>query len=102
MKDFVMTLLASDKTSNATGNRIIFIFEIIMMVVSVGMIIIGLLQNKKSQTGLSALNGGNEELFSNSKERGADRTFSIWMLSLGIAFFVATIIICILTNTILK
>lgn len=77
MKDLLINFLADDKTANTTGNRVIFIFEIIMMVVSIGMIIIGMLQNKKSQTGLSALNGGNEELFSNSKERGSDRTFSI-------------------------
>jgi len=75
--------------------------EILIMVVSIIMITVGLLQNKKSQTGLSALNGGNDELFSNSKERGSEKVFSIWMLSLGIIFFLATVIICILTNTIL-
>jgi preprotein translocase subunit SecG len=51
--------------------------EILMMVLSIVMIAIGLFQNKKSQTGLSALNGGNDELFSNSKERGTERVFSI-------------------------
>ncbi|ATG97825.1 preprotein translocase subunit SecG [Mesoplasma lactucae] len=95
-------MATTDNSANATANRIILAFEIVMMVISVAMIIVGLLQNKKSQTGLSALNGGNEELFTNSKERGADKVFSIWMLSLGIAFFVITLVICILTNTILK
>jgi len=94
-------LLASNGT-NYTANRIVLGFEIAIMIVAVAMIVIGLLQNKKSQTGLSALNGGNEELFTNSKERGADKVFSIWMLSLGIVFFVITLVICILTNTILK
>jgi len=75
--------------------------EILIMVVSIIMITVGLLQNKKSQTGLSALNGGNDELFSNSKERGSEKVFSIWMLSLGIIFFLTTLVICILTNTIL-
>lgn len=101
MLQTMISFLADDKTAKATQNTIVFAFEIVVMIISVIMIVIGLLQNKKSQTGLSALNGGNEELFSNSKERGMDRTLSIWMLSLGIVFFVATLIICILTNTIL-
>ncbi|WP_031542562.1 preprotein translocase subunit SecG [Mesoplasma photuris] len=85
----------------STGSIVVFTFEILMMVVSIMMIVIGLFQNKKSQTGLSALNGGNEELFSNSKERGMDKVLSIWMLSLGIAFFVITLVVCIVTNTVL-
>jgi preprotein translocase subunit SecG len=48
------------------------------------------------------LNGGNDELFTNSKERGADKVFSVWMLILGIVFFIITMVICILTNTVLK
>ncbi|WP_035358769.1 preprotein translocase subunit SecG [[Acholeplasma] multilocale] len=87
--------------TSSTAKSVILAFEILAMVVSIIMIIIGLLQNKKSQTGLSALNGGNEELFSNSKERGMDKILSIWMLSLGIVFFVITLVVCILTNTIL-
>ncbi|AXK50753.1 preprotein translocase subunit SecG [Spiroplasma alleghenense] len=83
-------------------NTLIMVFEIFAMIIALIMIAVGLIQNKKSQTGLSALNGGNDELFSNSKERGLDKTMSIWMFSLGIALFVITIIICILTNTILK
>ncbi len=83
-------------------NTLIMVFEIFAMIVALIMIAVGLIQNKKSQTGLSALNGGNDELFSNSKERGLDKTMSIWMFSLGISLFVITIIICILTNTILK
>ncbi|ATZ19025.1 preprotein translocase subunit SecG [Williamsoniiplasma somnilux] len=85
----------------ATNNGLILAFEIIAFVVSIAMIAVGLIQNKKSQTGLSALNGGNEELFSNSKERGIERILSICMLSFGAVLFIATIIICILTNTIL-
>jgi len=86
----------------SAGRIAVFTLEIVMMVVSIVMIVIGLLQNKKSQTGLSALNGGNDELFTNSKERGADKVFSIWMLALGIVFFIITMVICILTNTVLK
>ncbi|WP_338970095.1 preprotein translocase subunit SecG [Spiroplasma endosymbiont of Labia minor] len=92
-----MILLASVAES---ANKVIFVFEIIALIIGVCMIIVGLVQNKQAQTGLSALNGGNEELFSNSKERGLDKVMSIWMMSLGIILFVMTIIICILTNTI--
>ncbi|AEM68509.1 preprotein translocase subunit SecG [Mycoplasma putrefaciens] len=83
------------------GRQLILAFEILVMIISLLMIVIGLVQNKQSQTGLSALNGGNEELFSNSKERGLDKTLSIWMLSLGIVFFVLSLTICIITNTML-
>ncbi|AUM62327.1 preprotein translocase subunit SecG [Spiroplasma monobiae] len=90
-----MNLLAS-----TTANQIILGFEILALIVSVFMIIIGLIQNKSSQTGLSALNGGNDELFSNSKERGMDKTTSIWMFSLGITLFIITIAIGIISNTV--
>ncbi|WP_036269018.1 preprotein translocase subunit SecG [Mesoplasma seiffertii] len=96
MLNTVINLFAS-----STGSKIILGLEIVAMIVAVVMVIVGLLQNKKSQTGLSAINGGNEELFSNSKERGMDKTLSIWMLSLGIVFFIVALVICILTNTIL-
>lgn len=87
--------------SVTTNNSIILAFEILAFVISIIMIIVGLIQNKKSQTGLSALNGGNEELFSSSKERGLEKVLTVTMLSLGIILFVATIIVCILTNTII-
>ncbi|AKX33734.1 preprotein translocase subunit SecG [Spiroplasma litorale] len=96
-----MNLLAT-ASQKELSNQIILVFEIIALIVSILMIVVGLIQNKSSQTGLSALNGGNDELFSNSKERGTDKTMSIWMFSLGIILFVVTIVIGIITNTILK
>ncbi|AUF83832.1 preprotein translocase subunit SecG [Mesoplasma syrphidae] len=96
MINAVISLFASN-----IGSKVILGLEIVAMIVAIIMVIVGLLQNKKSQTGLSAINGGNEELFSNSKERGMDKTLSIWMLSLGIVFFIVALVICILTNTIL-
>ncbi|QEH61310.1 preprotein translocase subunit SecG [Spiroplasma chinense] len=83
------------------GEWIILSMEISALVVSILMIIVGMIQNKSSQTGLSALNGGNDELFSNSKERGLDKTLSNWMFSLGIIMFVITMTIGIVTNTVL-
>ncbi|WP_338985235.1 preprotein translocase subunit SecG [Spiroplasma endosymbiont of Diplazon laetatorius] len=97
-----MILLAATGSQKVLANQIILGFEILALVVAILMIIIGLVQNKSSQTGLSALNGGNDELFSNSKERGIDKTTSIWMMSLGITLFVITIAIGIITNTVLK
>ncbi|WP_338983640.1 preprotein translocase subunit SecG [Spiroplasma endosymbiont of Othius punctulatus] len=79
----------------------VFILEVICMIIAIVMIIVGLVQNKKSQTGLSALNGGNDELFANSKERGLDKTLSQVMFGLGISLALISIIMAILTNVIL-
>nr|VZR98427.1 putative protein-export membrane protein SecG [Mycoplasma feriruminatoris]VZS00677.1 putative protein-export membrane protein SecG [Mycoplasma feriruminatoris] len=95
---FMINLLAS---TTKLAQQLILGFEIFIFIIAFIMIAIGLLQNKQSQTGLSALNGGNEELFSNSKERGLDKTLSIWMLVLGIIFFIIALIISIITNTLL-
>ncbi|AAT75424.1 MULTISPECIES: preprotein translocase subunit SecG [Mesoplasma] len=84
--------------SSATAQIVILVIEIIAMIASIIMILIGIFQNKNSQSGLSALNGGNDELFSNSKERGLDKTLSTWMMSLGIIFFIVALAACILTN----
>lgn len=83
------------------ANTIIYVFEIIALIVSIIMIIIGLLQNKKAQTGLSALNGGNDELFANSKERGLDQTLSIFMLAFGSTLLIITLLINLLTKVLL-
>ncbi len=79
-------------------NVTVFALEVIALIVAIMMIIVGLLQNKKAQTGLSALNGGNEELFMVTKERGLDRTLSRVMLTLGIVIFVITFLIVMFTN----
>ncbi|AVN58679.1 preprotein translocase subunit SecG [Mesoplasma florum] len=84
--------------SSATAQIVILVIEIVAMIASIIMILIGIFQNKNSQSGLSALNGGNDELFSNSKERGLDKTLSTWMMSLGIIFFIVALAACILTN----
>ncbi|ASZ08829.1 preprotein translocase subunit SecG [Mesoplasma chauliocola] len=84
--------------SSSTAQIIILVIEIVAMIVSIIMILIGIFQNKNSQSGLSALNGGNDELFSNSKERGLDKTLSNWMMTLGIIFFTVALTACILTN----
>ena len=97
-----MVKFLSIDINQTTANKIILAFECIALIVGILMIIIGILQNKESQTGLAALNGGNEELFANSKERGKEKVLSIIMLTLGIILIVTTIVILILTNTILN
>ncbi|ATZ20594.1 preprotein translocase subunit SecG [Mesoplasma coleopterae] len=84
--------------NSSTAQIIVLVIEIVAMIVSIIMILIGIFQNKNSQSGLSALNGGNDELFSNSKERGLDKTLSTWMMTLGIIFFIVALAACILTN----
>lgn len=84
--------------SSSTAQIIVLVIEIVAMIVSIIIILIGIFQNKNSQSGLSALNGGNDELFSNSKERGLDKTLSTWMMTLGIIFFVVALAACIITN----
>lgn len=87
--------------SDETANKIILAFECLALIAAIIMIIVGIFQNKESQTGLAALNGGNEELFANSKNRGKEKIFSIIMLSVGSFLIISTIIILILQNTIL-
>ncbi|ATZ17677.1 preprotein translocase subunit SecG [Mesoplasma melaleucae] len=84
--------------SSSTAQIMVLVVEIVAMIVSIIMILIGIFQNKNSQSGLSALNGGNDELFSNSKERGLDKTLSNWMMTLGIIFFIVALAVCIITN----
>ncbi|WP_381414835.1 preprotein translocase subunit SecG [Spiroplasma endosymbiont of Anurida maritima] len=81
------------------ANQIIYGFEIVILIVTLIMLTVGLLQNKKSQSGLSSLSGGNDELFAVLKERGLDRFLSIVMLVLGILLFSLAILVAILNNT---
>ncbi len=94
-------MLLTNFIDQVTANRIIFSFEIISLIIAIIMIIVGIFQVKEFQTGLAALNGGNDELFANSKERGKQKTFSIIMLSLGTTLTVIVSICLILTNTII-
>ena len=83
-------------------NVIIFSLEIVTMIIAIAMIVVGLMQQKKAQTGLSALSGGSEELFISTKERGLDKTLSRVMLILGTIILIVTLVIILLTNNGLK
>lgn len=63
------------------------------MVVSVLLIVIVLLQSNKAADGGGLITGGNQELFQNMKERGAELVISRVTLVLGISFFVIALVL---------
>ena len=71
--------------------------DILLMIVSAGLIILTLLQSGKSDGISSAFTGnGGLNLFSNVKERGSEKIISNLTLALGILFFVLVILIRVL------
>ena len=67
--------------------------ENILLVVSVLLIAIVLLQGNKATDSAGIITGGNQELFQNMKERGAELFISRLTLILGILFFGISLII---------
>lgn len=67
--------------------------ETILLVVSVLLIAIVLLQSNKATDAGGIITGGNQELFQNMKERGAELFISRATLVLGVLFFVISLII---------
>ncbi len=67
--------------------------ENILLVVSVLLIAIVLLQSNKATDAGGIITGGNQELFQNMKERGAELFITRATLVLGILFFVISLII---------
>lgn len=71
--------------------------DILLMIVSAGLIILTLLQSGKSDGISSAFTGnGGLNLFANVKERGSEKIVSNLTLALGILFFVLVILIRVL------
>lgn len=71
--------------------------DILLMIVSAGLIILTLLQSGKSDGISSAFTGnGGLNLFANVKERGSEKIISNLTLVLGILFFVLVILIRVL------
>ena len=71
--------------------------DILLMIVSAGLIILTLLQSGKSDGISSAFTGnGGLNLFDNVKERGSEEIISNLTLALGILFFVLVILIRVL------
>ena len=67
--------------------------ETILLVVSVLLIVIVLLQSNKASDAGNIITGGNEALFKNMKERGAELFISRLTLALGIVFFIISFIL---------
>ena len=69
------------------------VLENILLVVSVLLIAIVLLQGSKATDSAGIITGGNQELFQNMKERGAELFISRLTFVLGLLFFVISYII---------
>ncbi len=67
--------------------------ETLLLIVSVLIIAIVLLQSNKASDAGQIITGGNETLFQNMKERGAELFISRLTLTLGIIFFVISLIL---------
>lgn len=67
--------------------------ENILLVVSVLLIAIVLLQSNKATDSAGIITGGNQELFQNMKERGAELFISRTTFVLGVLFFVISLIL---------
>lgn len=70
--------------------------ETVLLIISILLIAIVLLQSNKATDAGQIITGGNSELFSNQKERGAELLISRITFVLGIAFFVLSFIIYIM------
>lgn len=68
--------------------------KIVLIIISLLLISIVLLQSGKAEGASQIISGGNSDLFSNRKERGAELFISRLTLLLGILFFA----ICFVMN----
>lgn len=67
--------------------------ETVLLIVSILLIVIVLLQSNKASDAGSIITGGNDALFQNMKERGAELFISRMTLVLGIIFFIISLIL---------
>jgi len=72
---------------------VIKLLETLLLIVSVLIIAIVLLQSNKASDAGQIISGGNETLFQNMKERGAELFVSRLTLILGIIFFVISLVL---------
>ena len=77
-------------------NRIKRIIFISILIISILLIAIVLLQSNKASDASQIITGGNSELFSNQKERGAELLISRITFVLGMAFFILSFVIYML------
>lgn len=67
--------------------------EVLLIIVSIALIIVCLLQTRKTDGIVNALTGQSSNLFAQQKERGVDLVLTRITVGLGIAFFVIAILI---------
>lgn len=67
--------------------------ETALLIISIVLIAIVLLQSNKASDASQIITGGNSELFSNQKERGAELLISRITFVLGMAFFILSFVI---------
>ena len=67
--------------------------ETAVLIISVLLIGLVLLQSAKAESASQIIQGGNSDLFSNRKERGAELFISRLTMLLGMAFFVLCLFI---------
>lgn len=63
-----------------------------LFIVSILLIVIVLLQSNKAEGAAQIISGGNSDLFSQRKERGAELVISRITLFLGLIFFVVSLV----------
>ncbi len=80
--------------SKDTGGVFVELFlNILLMVVSIALVVLGLMQSGKSEGIASALTGQSSALFVQTKERGPEVIMSRLTMVFGIAFFALAILI---------
>lgn len=67
--------------------------EILLMVISIILIALGLLQSGKAESASGVISGGNNDLFSNRKERGGELLISRITFVTGALFMIVSFII---------
>ena len=67
--------------------------ETAVLIISILLIGLVLLQSAKAESASQIIQGGNSDLFSNRKERGAELFISRLTMLLGMAFFVLCLFI---------
>ena len=68
-------------------------YDWVLLVISIGIIILCLLQGGKSEGASGAITGGGLNVFVKTKERGAEKVVSILTLIAVAIFFLVTVII---------
>jgi preprotein translocase subunit SecG len=69
------------------------VMETLLLIISILLIAIVLLQSNKAENAAQIITGGDSDLFSKRKERGAELIISRTTMALGIIFFVISLVL---------